>query len=115
MLLSLLQATSPQNLNDHAITIATWVIVVATVAYFITTLGLWLTTRQNVNITRSIFEESNRPRVGATQAVRKADVYSPRLQIRFAVTYVNRGNTFAHDVKSSLDVFVDGNLWPASG
>ena len=37
---------------------------------------------------------------------------SPK-EIRFAVTYVNKGSTFAHKVMTSLDVFVDGKKCPA--
>lgn len=113
MFLLSLQGASLPNPNDDAMTIATVVIAAATVAYFITTFGLWLTTRQSVNLTRKIFEESNRPRVGAIQAERKADVYSPNLQVVYAVTYINAGSTTAHDVQTSIDVFVDGVKWAA--
>jgi hypothetical protein len=113
MLFCLIQASSSPNPSDHAMTIATWVIAISTLAYFATTLGLWLTTRKSVKLTMKIFEESNRPIVGAIQAERKPDVYSPHLNISYAITYVNAGNKPAHSVRKSLDLVVDGFVWPA--
>jgi hypothetical protein len=109
--LSLFQSFGNSNQHDQTIAIATIVIAVANVVYIVTAIMLWRATKDQVTITRRIFEESNRPRVGTTGA-KRADLYSPELEIRFVVAYVNAGSVSAHDVKTSLDIAVDGVLWP---
>lgn len=107
--LCLLQAATSDP-NSRMIAIATVIIAASTVIYVAATILLWWTTKQSVDMTRRLFNLSHRPHIGAKVA-RRLDLKKPE-RIKFGIAFTNAGTVSAHDVWSSLEIIIDGNLLP---
>lgn len=107
--LCLLQAATSDP-NSRMIAIATVIIAAATVIYVVATILLWWTTKQSVDITRRLFNLSQRPLIGAKVA-RRINLKKPE-RIQFGITFTNAGTVSAHDVWTSLRIIIDGNFLP---
>ena len=95
---------TPTYWYQDPITVATWVIAVATVLYFITTAGLYL-------LTKHMFEATHRPLVGTTE-IKMGDTGEPTNQIDIRIIFRNFGTVPAHDLRSEVLIFADGTLIP---
>jgi hypothetical protein len=109
MLLALLQVTNTSVVwYKDPLTVATIVIAVATVAYFISTMLLWRETRDSVRITRDMFEASHRPYIGLTAI---SHTISDE-KATFTVRYKNAGSVPARDFKVGVQVVANGIVVP---
>jgi hypothetical protein len=101
--LILIQATTAPWYQDP-ITVATWVIAVATVLYFATTVGLLL-------LTKRMFEASHRPYLGASSVAMTKTPGPPPL-ILFEIPVNNFGTLPAKDFTHEVNIVADGVLIP---
>lgn len=99
--------------NTRIITVATVVTAVATSVYVVATILLWLKTKESVEVTRRMFETSQRPYVAALNAGRiDLNTDTEHERINFHINSTNAGGVFAHDVQTSLTLIVDGVVLP---
>ena len=94
--------------QQNAMTLSTIVIAIATVAYVIYSFLLWKTTRQSINLTRRIFEATNRPYVGveAGEAIGKDGLIYVQTKIK------NFGTAPAIELIGNWVITVDGKPLP---
>ena len=114
----LFQTPNPQIVwYTDPITVSTVVIAVATVINVIGTLLLWLVTKQSVQVMRHAFEASHRPYVTVARSemwVDEGDDDDPDDSERLVLVigFKNVGTVPAHDVKTDLQIVVNGILVP---
>jgi hypothetical protein len=94
--------------QQNTITLSTIVIAAATVAYVIYSFLLWKVTRQSIDLTRRIFESTNRPYVGveAGEAISKDGLIYVQTKIK------NFGSAPAIELVGNWEITVDGKPLP---
>jgi hypothetical protein len=89
------------------------IIAIATVVNLLVSAGLWIATRDSVNIARSVFEGANRPYIGIENIV-----ISPFIEqgvgknIQFIIIWKNFGTATAEEAKVNWKVLINGIQQP---
>jgi hypothetical protein len=99
----LIQAT-PTPWYQEPITVATWVIAVATVGYFATTVAL-------LSLTRRMFQASHRPYIGASSVMMTKIATPP--SILFELPVRNFGSLPALNFTQDIQIIADGTVIPS--
>ena len=98
--------------HDH-ITLSTVVIALATVVNLFVSIGLWVSTKDSVDVARNVFEAANRPYVGLDAFNVKND--REKKNIYFAAEVKNFGTSPAEQADVRWEMLFNGVIQPSTG
>lgn len=98
---------NPAHWFRDAITVSTVVIAIATVVNLVVSIGLWISTKDSVDIARHVFESANRPYIGI-QGITVIN-NKPDKTMNITAAIKNFGTVPGEKPDVGWDVILDGN------